>query len=110
MDLDYDFCVCNADGEGTTWYFKCPAPMSGHRVNLVHHFIEVNPDEPPMEIWGGLFHCVHCKLMGTEETMEEYDCSGPNEIDWMKECGCSQCKRGGEPCTWASVSMICHGG
>lgn len=74
MDLDYDFCVCNADGEGTTWYFKCPALMSGHRVNLTYYFIEVNPDEPPMKIWSGDFHCIHCKLMGTETTMEEYSC------------------------------------
>lgn len=97
-----------AGNGGWVRYQLLPASMSEHRVNFVYNFIEVDPDEPPQEIWEGLFHCVHCKLMGIETTMETYTCFGLNKIDWMKECGCSQCKRR-VPCTWAEVSRISHG-
>lgn len=98
-----------AKNGGWCRYQLLPASMHGHRVNIVYYDIEVNPDGSKVKILSGWYHCVNCKLMGPVNTMEEYDCFSRPKIDWMEECGCSQCKRGGEPCTWASVSMICHG-
>jgi hypothetical protein len=73
FDSPYLFTM-GAENGGWVRYQLLPASMSGHRVNLVYHSIEVNPDEPPMEIWEDFFHCIHCKLMGTKTTMQEYSC------------------------------------
>lgn len=99
----------SAQNGGWCRYQLLPASMHGHRVNLVSHFITVNDAEPDLEIWSGQFHCVDCKMMGNEITMERYTCFGSTKIDWMKECGCSQCKKN-NPCTWAVIRDICHGG
>jgi len=107
--FDYPYLLTmSAENGGWVRYQLLPASMHGHRVNLVDYFIEVNPAEPPLEIWSGNYHCIHCKLMGSETTMETYTCSGPYEIDWLKECGCRQCTKG-IACTWTEVSEICHG-
>lgn len=102
-----------AENGGWCRYQLLPASMHGHRVNFVYHYIPVNVNEDRTDyiyakIWEGGFHCVDCKLGGNAKTMEAYNCFVSTKIDWMEECGCSQCKRGGEPCTWAKVSMICH--
>jgi len=75
FDLDYDFTICNADGNGTTWYFKCPVPMHGHHVNIVYYDIGVNPDGSRVKFPSGFYHCVNCKLMGTLNSMQEYRCA-----------------------------------
>ncbi len=61
---------------GKDWvrYQLLPASMHGHRVKLVDHYVYVNPEEEPLKIWSGNFHCIHCKLMGTENTMKTYTC------------------------------------
>lgn len=98
----------SAKNGGWVRYQLLPALMYGHHVDFVHYDIEVNPDGSRVKFPSGMFHCVDCKLMGNQYTMERYTCCGSTKIDWMEECGCSQCKRGGEPCTWAAVSRICH--
>jgi hypothetical protein len=59
---------------GWVRYQLFPASMHGHRVNLVNNFIDVNDNEPALEIESEDFYCIHCKLMGTETTMQEYTC------------------------------------
>lgn len=54
-------------------YQHCPAYMFGHRVNIVYHFIPVQPDVT-VKIASEHFHCVNCKLMGSINTMQEYTC------------------------------------
>lgn len=107
--FDAPYLLTMGAGNGGSIRFQLlPASMHGHRINLVSYFITVNYSEPKLEIWSGNFHCVDCKLMGTEHTMKEYSCFKSNRINWMEKCGCSQCKRN-VPCTWAEVSRICHG-
>lgn len=108
-DRDY-ICTIGKDERGNPFcrYDLLPISMHGHRVDIVYYDIEVNPDGSRVKYPSGIFHCIDCKLMGTVKTMKEYICFGSTKIDWMKDCGCSQCKCGGEPCTWATVSRICH--
>lgn len=63
-----------ADNGGWCRYQLFPASLHGHRVNPVSHFIVVNYAEPDLEVWSGNFHCIDCKLMGTQNTMKGYSC------------------------------------
>ena len=65
----------SAQNGGWVRYQLLPASMHGHRVNLVQYYIEVNPEEELLEIWSGNFHCIYCKLMGSEATMRAYSCT-----------------------------------
>lgn len=60
-------------------YQLLPALIHGHRVNLVHHYVLVNTAEPRLKIWSGHFHCIHCKIMGSELTLQEYSCHEERE-------------------------------
>jgi len=55
-------------------YQVLPAYIHGHRVNLVHYDIKVNPDGSRVKYWSGLFHCIHCKIMGSRQTLKDYSC------------------------------------
>lgn len=62
------------------WYYEeiylLPRPLAGHCVDVVRYDIEVNPDGSRVKIPSNFYHCVKCKLMGTETTMREYRCLG----------------------------------
>lgn len=63
-----------ADNGGHVRYQILPCYLHGHRVNLVSHHINVNPNEKPLEIDSGDFHCINCGLLGSEETLKRYNC------------------------------------
>lgn len=111
FDAPYLLTMSAEDG-GWVRYQLLPASMHGHRVDIVYYDIIVNikedrTDYVTVKIPSETFHCIYCKLMGNQYTFERYSCFGKDEIDRMKECGCSQCKKG-NICTWAKVSMACH--
>lgn len=63
-----------AENGGRVRYQLLPASMHGHHVDIVYYDIEVNPDGSRVKYPSGNFHCVDCKLMGTVNTMKEYNC------------------------------------
>lgn len=74
FDAPYLLTMGTENG-GWCRYQLFPASMHGHRINIVYYDITVNPDGSRVKIPSGHFHCVNCKLMGTTNTMKEYDCS-----------------------------------
>jgi hypothetical protein len=68
----------SAQNGGWVRYQLLPMHLHGHRVNPVQHRVFVNIDEEgnPIFVWvpTNHFHCVHCKIMGTETTLQEYSC------------------------------------
>lgn len=56
-------------------YQILPASLHGHSVNPVYQDIEVNADGSRVKIPTEFFHCIHCKLMGTIDTLREYSCA-----------------------------------
>lgn len=63
-----------AENGGWVRYQLLPASVHGHHVDIVYYDIEVNPDGSRVKYPSGHFHCVDCKLMGTVNTMKEYNC------------------------------------
>lgn len=64
----------SAQNGGWVRYQILPAPMHGHRIDIVYYDIEVNPDGSRVKYPSGLYYCVDCKLMGSVSTMKEYVC------------------------------------
>lgn len=75
FDRPYLLTMGSENG-GWCRYQTFPASMHGHHVNIVYYDVEVNPDGSRVKYPSGHFHCVACKLMGSQNTMEEYFCSG----------------------------------
>lgn len=75
-----------AENGGWVRYQLLPASMHGHRVNIVYYDIEVNPDGSRVKYASGHFHCVNCKLMGTENTMRTYACFGDTKDGPSSRC------------------------
>lgn len=64
-----------------------------------------------MSVWSEekLRQWTYERQSGMQQRSDWINYPPPNPpMDWMRECGCSQCKRR-KPCTWARVSMACHG-
>lgn len=55
-------------------YQLLPVSISDHRVHLVYYYIQVNIEHPKTKLRSNYLHCVRCKLMGTYDTMYEYNC------------------------------------
>lgn len=75
--FDAPYLLTMSAENGGWVYQRLPASMHGHRVNIVYNDIEINPDGSEVKFPSGHFHCVDCKLMGTENTMKEYSCLPP---------------------------------
>jgi len=76
-----------AQNGGWVRYQLLPAYMHGHRVNIVYYDIEVNPDGSRVKYPSEFYHCIHCGLMGSEETMQNYTCYYEVEDAEEKETG-----------------------
>lgn len=66
--MNYDMLTVSAQNGGWMRYENFPVYRSGHRVNPVYR--------NGIKVITGFWHCIHCKLMGSENTMKEYTCSG----------------------------------
>ena len=64
------------DENGTPFirYQFLPANICGHRVNVVYADVRVQPTLT-IKIPSSHFHCIRCKIMGTIETMRQYNCT-----------------------------------
>jgi hypothetical protein len=73
FDQPYLITMGYKDGIPFVRYQLLPCYIHGHRVNLVSYYLRVNT-VPPLRIWSGYFHCIHCKIMGSTETLRRYSC------------------------------------